>query len=149
MADSPFSSDAKSSLGLLLWQTTTAWQREVQAALAPHGITHAQFVIMAITMYLTETSGEATQADIVRMSRLDKMTVSSGLKKLESLKFAERHIHADDTRIYVITLTNKGGVLARKLVRAVEAVDKHFFGSLLKSDQKNLALLLSHLAHVK
>lgn len=149
MTSSPFSTDAKSSLGLLLWQTTTLWQREIQIALAPHAITHAQFVIMAITMHLIETAGEATQADIVRMSRLDKMTVSTGLRKLEALKLLERHTHPADTRVYVIALTKKGGVLVRKLVRTVEAVDKRFFGSLAKGDKKSLGSLLAHLAQVE
>ena len=146
MSNSPFSTSANSSAGLLLWQATTTWQKEIAHALSGSDITHAQFVIIAITLYLIETEGEATQASIIRMSRLDKMTVSTGLRKLESLKLIERYAHHEDTRIYNIRLTNKGVTLGRKLVRSVEAVDKEFFGALTKAEQKILLQLLSRLA---
>jgi hypothetical protein len=33
----------------VLWRATLAWQREMRTALAPHGLTHVQFVLLAVT----------------------------------------------------------------------------------------------------
>jgi hypothetical protein len=50
--DKIFSFDApEDSPGLLLWQTTVTWQRQIKKALDPYDIAHAQFVIMAITFW--------------------------------------------------------------------------------------------------
>jgi len=52
MIEQPFSVDApEDSLGFLLWQTTTFWHRLIKKALEPYGISHAQFVIMAILLW--------------------------------------------------------------------------------------------------
>ncbi len=38
---------ADQSPGLLLWQVTNRWQAAQRAALAPLGLTHVQFVLLA------------------------------------------------------------------------------------------------------
>ena len=40
--------DPGASPGLMLWRVTNAWQRTVRAALAPFGLTHVQFVLLAV-----------------------------------------------------------------------------------------------------
>ena len=41
------------SPGFLLWRVTLAWQRAMRAALAPHDLTHVQFVLLTTTWWLT------------------------------------------------------------------------------------------------
>ena len=43
---------ASGSTGYMLWRATMAWQREVRSALEPHGLTHAQFVLLASAWWL-------------------------------------------------------------------------------------------------
>lgn len=134
------------SPGLLLWQTTTTWQRMINKALAPYNISHAQFVILAITLWLESQNQEVSQNFIVRQSKLDKMTVSKSLKKLVAEGYVKREELKEDTRAKSVHLTSKGRTLASKLVPIVEKIDAVFFGSLPKLEQKKLTQILHQLA---
>lgn len=145
MAELPFGFDTpEDSPGFLLWQTTITWQRLIKKALDPFEISHAQFVVLALSLWLEAHQKEATQMMIIKLSKLDKMTVSQALKKLSVLNFVERQEHATDTRVKKVQLTDEGRKLIHQLVPLVEAVDKQFFGVLSSSEQQNL-LSLHHI----
>jgi DNA-binding MarR family transcriptional regulator len=133
------------SPGFLLWQTTVTWQRLIKRALEPYSISHTHHVIMAILLWFEEHQHEATQVVIVNWSKLDKMTVSSALKKLVELGFVNRTEHEIDSRAKRVTLTTKGKSLARKLVPVVEKIDEEFFGALNTQDRKNIIRILGKL----
>jgi DNA-binding MarR family transcriptional regulator len=119
--DKIFSFDApEDSPGLLLWQTTVTWQRQIKKALDPYDIAHAQFVIMAITFWFEEHQQNPTQVLIANLSKLDKMTISKSLKKLVSLGYMDRCESKSDTRAKWVSLTLKGKKLIQKLVPIVE-----------------------------
>lgn len=146
MRNPPFGFDApKDSPGFLLWQTTISWQRMIKKALEPYDISHAQFVIMAILLWLHGQKREVTQIDIVTMSKLDKMTVSKSLKKLVGMDLVARHENQEDTRAKSVQLTKSGVALAGKLVPIVEGVDEDFFGELPKKQEKDLSVILQKL----
>lgn len=135
----PFSVETPDqSMGFLLWQTTTIWQRSIKKSLEPYEVTHAQFVLMAILLWHQGKNIDLTQVDLVNLSKLDKMTVSNSCKKLSSLDLVSRQENQEDTRAKNISLTKKGRALAKKLVPIIETVDKDFFRSLKQSEQKNL-----------
>src|SRR6185312_9902738 len=86
------------SPGFLLWQTTITWQRLIKKELDRFKISHAQFVILAITLWLNSHNYLTTQILIVKLSKLDKMTVSKSLKKLTSLGLIKRTESESDSR---------------------------------------------------
>src|SRR5579871_2217736 len=86
------------SPGFMLWQTTISWQRLIKRALDTHDISHAQFVILAISLWLENHQEEVSQGVIIRLSKLDKMTVSKALKKLVAEGYINRTEHKQDTR---------------------------------------------------
>ena len=133
------------SPGFLLWQTTITWQRLIKKALDFSGISHAQFVVLAITLWFENKNQEVSQNLIVRQSKLDKMTVSQSLKKLATAGYIQRREYPQDTRVKTVNLTKKGKALASKLVPIVEKVDSDFFDAISKSDQKILLSLLNNL----
>lgn len=146
MVNSAFGFDkAEDSPGFLLWQTTIIWQRLIKKALDPYDISHAQFVILAITMWFEDNNQEISQGLIIRQSKLDKMTVSKSLKKLVADGYIKRSEHQQDTRAKSVHLTKKGRTLALKLVPIVEKVDASFFDVINKSDQQSLINILSNL----
>lgn len=130
------------SLGLLLWQTTILWQRQIRDFLEPHDITHPQFVIMAILLWHDEHEEVINQVTIVNMSKLDKMTVSASLKKLVAEGYVKREENKLDTRSKSVSLTLSGKDFIRQLVPQIERIDAEFFGKLKLGDQKELAQLL-------
>ena len=130
------------SPGLLLWQTTIRWQRLIKKALDDYDISHAQFLILAVLLWCKETNQKPIQSYLVNQTKLDKMTVSSTLKKLGAQQLIIRDEHLTDTRAKSVSLTKKGQSLAKKLVPIVEKIDKDFFSAINASHSKKFIQLL-------
>lgn len=146
MSDLPFGFDKpEDSPGFLLWQTTMVWQRQIKKSLEIHGVSHAQFVIMATLLWFESHGFETTQTLIINWSKLDKMTVSKSLKILADTGLVHRIEHKTDTRAKSVSLTNNGKSLAHKLVPIVEAIDAKFFGTLSNEKQQSLIAILQQL----
>ena len=146
MSNPPFGFDKpEDSPGFLLWQTTITRQRLIKKALEPHAISHAQFVIMALLLWLKEHNHETTQVLIATYSKLDKMTVSSSLKKLVGDGLVTRIEHNKDTRAKCVSLTHAGKALVCKLIPIVEKIDHDFFDEMPTNDQKMLIHALQKL----
>lgn len=137
------------SPGFLLWQTTITWQRLIKKSLDAYDISHAQFVILAITLCFENKKEEISQSLIIRQSKLDKMTVSKALKKLVAEGYVKRMEHTQDIRAKSVYLTKKGKAMAAKLVPIVEKIDAAFFGVIKKVDERSLIAILNNLVSVK
>jgi hypothetical protein len=71
MSNLPFGFDRpEDSPGFLLWQTTITWQRLIKKALEPHDISHAQFVIMSLLLWLKEHNRKTTQVLVASIQNL-------------------------------------------------------------------------------
>lgn len=147
MVKSAFGFDKpEDSPGFLLWQTTVTWQRLIKKALDPHHISHAQFVVLAITLWFEQLHQVPTQILIAQLSKLDKMTVSKSLKKLSDEGFVKRAEHEKDIRAKSVCLTKKGKAMALKLVPIVEKIDETFFSAV---NQRSLIHMLIKLVAKK
>lgn len=136
------------SPGFLLWQTTITWQRLIKKVLEPFEISHAQFVLLAILLWLEEHKQQTTQAALIGLSKLDKMTVSKSLKKLATMGLIHRVEHQTDTRAKNVTITGKGINFVQKLVPQVEAIDAQFFAKIKNNEQNTLIALLKKLVEI-
>ncbi len=131
------------SPGFLLWQTTITWQRLIKKALDPYQISHAQFVILAVTLWFENQGQTVSQSLIIRWSKLDKMTVSQALKKLVKEAYVKRTEHSEDPRAKSVHLTKKGKTIAATLVPIIEKIDEQFFDPLQKTERHSLISLLN------
>lgn len=139
MDENPFSVEQPShSLGFALWQATTLWQRQLKRVLDPFDVSHAQFVLMASLLWFEHQGKKISQIDLIKHSKLDKMTVSKSLLKLQSMGYITRLQSEQDTRAKIATLTMEGEKMAAKLVRLIEAEDARFFNQLTFKKQKSL-----------
>lgn len=148
MSNLPFGFEKpEDSPGFLLWQTTVIWQRRIKKVLEAYEISHAQFVLMAQLLWLEKNTkdGLPNQITLVKLSQLDKMTVSQALKKLVQAGFIQRAEHAEDTRAKSVALTSKGKALIMQLVPIVEKIDAEFFGVISPEKQQLLTCLLHEL----
>ncbi|MCP4922653.1 MAG: MarR family transcriptional regulator [bacterium] len=144
---SSFSVEApEESPGLLLWQVTILWQRQIKSALDPHSISHSQFVLMAVLLWIQEQGEKSRQAALIEYSKLDKMTVSQGLKALSKKGLITRFENPEDTRSKLVKLTQRGSKLAEELVLLVEHTDRKFFAALNMDQEKSLKQSLHHLS---
>jgi hypothetical protein len=77
--------------GFLLWRATLSWQRRIRSALAPHDLTHVQFVLLASLWWLEDHEPEPpTQASLAAQAETDRMMTSQVLRKLEARDLLER-----------------------------------------------------------
>lgn len=121
--------DPKASTGLMLWQVTNSWQREIRAALAPFDLTHVQFVLLAV---LATVDGESliTQRDLSERAATDPMMTSQVLRALEEKHLVERLPHPTDRRALTLKATSTGVALVNRANAAVEAADRAYFSAL-------------------
>ena len=86
------------SPGFLLWRVTLAWQRAMRAALAPHELTHVQFVLLASSWWLGRTEAP-TQQGLAEHAGTDPMMTSQVLRKLEDRGLVTREQDPADVQL--------------------------------------------------
>lgn len=121
--------DPNASTGLMLWQVTNSWQREIRAALSPFDLTHVQFVLLAVLATVSDGS-LVTQRDLAERAASDPMMTSQVLRVLEAKKLVERLPHPTDRRARTLKATSAGITLVNRANAAVEAADRAYFSAL-------------------
>ena len=104
--------------GFLLWRVSTLWSRSTTAVLKPFGLSHPQFVILAIIDRLTGKG--ASQEEIGRQAVLDPKITSHLLRSLQVKKLIEPS-HK---------LTTAGKELLAKILPVIANADAAFFASI-------------------
>jgi DNA-binding MarR family transcriptional regulator len=115
------------SPGFLLWHATLRWQRAMRAALAPHGLTHVQFVLLASAWWLGEQGERPSQRRLAEHAGTDAMMTSQVVRALERDGLVDRVRDPADSRSLRITVTDAGRARLRRALADVEAADIEFF----------------------
>jgi DNA-binding MarR family transcriptional regulator len=115
------------SPGFLLWHATLRWQRGIVAALAPLGLTHVQFVLLASTWWLNRAGQEPSQVTLAAHAGTDVKMTSQVVRSLEAKGWVMRTVDPVDTRARRVRVTDAGAELAPRAVAVVEDVDRRFF----------------------
>jgi DNA-binding MarR family transcriptional regulator len=146
---SPFKhAHADDSPGFLLWKLTALWQEELAGVLAPFGITQTQYAIVASLRWFEEQGEPPTQTHLAAHTKIEKMTLSKAIRKLEEDGHVARAISAADGRATEVRFTAKGRRLVERAVVAIERADDEFFGGLAAPDlQRYKALTRALVAH--
>lgn len=110
---------------------TLSWQRRIRSALAPHDLTHVQFVLLASLWWLGDHEPEApSQARLAEQAGTDPMMTSQVLRKLEARGLLERARDPADTRARRLHLPPAGRDLIAGALADVERVDADYFAPL-------------------
>lgn len=118
------------SPGFLLWQVSTKWRREIEAALATINLTHPQFVLLASLGWLTRHKADVSQVELARHCHTDINMTSQVLRSLEQRGYIERHRREGNERSKFPRLTEMGSKLVEQALPLVEKVDENFFSKL-------------------
>jgi len=137
--------DAHSSPGLALWRASNSWQRHIRAALAPHDLTHVQYVLLASLTWMDRTN-PVSQRDLAQHAELDVMMTSQVLRALEAKGYIHREPHPDDGRAMALHPTARGIELANVATRDVESADTAYFDALTLTERESLLAALQRLA---
>lgn len=115
----------------MLWRTTLSWQRRIRSALAPHELTHVQFVLLASLWWLEDHEpAPPTQARLAQQAGTDPMMTSQVVRKLEARGLLERAPDPKDTRARRLQLTVAGRDLTARALADVERADIDYFAPL-------------------
>lgn len=101
--------------GFLLWRATLSWQRRMRLVLAPHALTHVQFVLLASLWWLEDHEDQPpTQARLAEQARTDPMMTSQVIRKLSARGALERTLDPADGRARQLRLTVAGRALVAR-----------------------------------
>lgn len=121
----------EASTGFLFWQASMLWQRAIVKALAPYDLTHAQFVLLAGTGWLSNVNTTPiSQAALAALAKIDIMMTSKVVRTLVEKKLLSRVDHPTDSRAYALKLTANGAAKLQVALQAVEEMDEQFFAEL-------------------
>src|SRR5512133_909431 len=91
--------------GFALWRAAMRWQRAIDTALRPLGLTHTQYLVLASTgRAFVEQGGAVAQVSIAESAELDRATTSTLVRKLEMRGLLGRSADVADGRRWRVTL---------------------------------------------
>jgi DNA-binding MarR family transcriptional regulator len=99
--------------------------------LAPHELTHVQFVLLASLWWLEGHDDQPpTQTRLAQQAGTDPMMTSQVTRKLEARGLLERALDPADSRARQLRLTAAGQALVARALTDVEAADDDYFAAL-------------------
>jgi DNA-binding MarR family transcriptional regulator len=95
------------------------WRAAVDRAVAPLGLTHAQYVVLASLYGLSQTGARPSQRELADYTGLEPVYVSRLAHALEDGGLIERADHPADPRAVELTLTQHGNAVVVQAIAAV------------------------------
>jgi DNA-binding MarR family transcriptional regulator len=112
--------------GYLLWRLSTKVRAGVDRALAPLGLTHAQYSLLASLYGFSASGVQPSQRELADWTGLEPIYVSKLARALEQAGLIERAEHPNDTRAVQLRLTGQGAAVARRAIPIVHAFQEDF-----------------------
>ncbi|MFF7314064.1 MarR family transcriptional regulator [Streptomyces sp. NPDC008137] len=108
--------------GFLVWRLSTKWRVAVDRAVAPLGLTHAQYALVA-SLYGMRRSGERpSQRRLADHTGLEPLYVSKLARTLETAGLLERTRDPRDPRAVQLALTGQGHEVAARAITVVRGL---------------------------
>lgn len=116
--------------GALLWRLTNKWRAAVDKAVAPLGLTHAQYSLLA-TLYGQSLAGaKPSQRELADVSGMEPIYVSKLARALEQNGLVRRSTHPGDPRAVQLEPTPRGIDTAREAVAIVRSLHEQLTASI-------------------
>jgi DNA-binding MarR family transcriptional regulator len=110
---------AEPTPGYLVWRLSMKWRVAVDRALAPLGLTHAQYVLLA-SLYGMERAGlRPTQRELAEHTGLEALYASKLARGLDADGLIRRDRDPEDTRAIRLALTGRGHQVVRSAIAEV------------------------------
>ncbi|GAB2886699.1 MarR family transcriptional regulator [Streptomyces deserti] len=108
--------------GFLVWRLSMKWRVAVDRAVAPLGLTHAQYALVA-SLYGMQRSGERpSQRRLADHTGLEPLYVSKLARALEAAGLLERTRDPRDPRAVQLALTEQGREVTRRAITVVHGL---------------------------
>ncbi|MFJ9115188.1 MarR family winged helix-turn-helix transcriptional regulator [Streptomyces sp. NPDC102394] len=116
------SGSEKATPGFLVWRLSMKWRVAVDRAVAPLGLTHAQYSLVA-SLYGMQRDGERpSQRRLAGHTGLEALYVSKLARGLESAGLLERTRDPRDPRAVQLALTERGQEVTRRAIQVVQGL---------------------------
>lgn len=112
----------EATTGYLMWRVSTKWRAAVDRAVAPLGLTHAQFSVLGALSGLARSGQRPRQRELADYTGLEPIFVSKLARALEKSGLVERPADPDDPRAVRVTLTERGHEVATTAIDLVHKV---------------------------
>ena len=134
-----------STPGHLIWRLSTKWRVAVDRALAPQGLTHAQYVFLASLFGLERAGTAPSQRELADHTGLEALYVSKLARSLDADGLVERTRDAADTRTIRLALTRRGREVVEPAIATVAALLDRLLAPLGGRDGERTAALTREL----
>jgi len=105
--------------GFLVWRLAMKWRVAVDRALAPLGLTHAQYTVLASLYGMDRAGLRPSQRELADHVGLEPIYVSKLARALEADGLLTRTEHPADTRAVQLALTDRGKKVAQEAIGIV------------------------------
>jgi DNA-binding MarR family transcriptional regulator len=116
--------------GSLVWQLAMRWRTRVDRAVAPFGLTHAQYSALASLYAMTHKGLSPSQRDMADYTGLGPIYVSKLVRSLEANGMVTRRTDSADTRVVRLALTDHGADTIGQAIEVVRDLDRRLTASL-------------------
>ncbi|MFF9098082.1 MarR family winged helix-turn-helix transcriptional regulator [Streptomyces sp. NPDC014802] len=106
--------------GYLVWRLSTKWRVAVDRAVAPLGLTHAQYSLVASLHGMQRTGERPSQRRLADHTGLEPLYVSKLARSLEAAGLLERTRDPRDPRAVQLALTDQGRATTRRAIDVVQ-----------------------------
>jgi DNA-binding MarR family transcriptional regulator len=109
------------TVGFLVWRLSMKWRAEADRVLAPLGLTHAQYSVLASLKGFSLAGRAPNQRELAEYIGLEPLYVSKLARALEKAGLVERPIDPADPRAVRLTLTDRGHLVIAEAIPVVHA----------------------------
>ncbi|MFG2314379.1 MarR family winged helix-turn-helix transcriptional regulator [Streptomyces tendae] len=106
--------------GYLVWRLANKWRVAVDRAVAPLGLTHAQYVLVASLHGMQRGGERPSQRRLADHTGLEALYVSKLARALDSAGLIERTRDPRDPRAVQLALTEEGQSVTRRAIVVVQ-----------------------------
>ncbi|WP_060886719.1 MarR family winged helix-turn-helix transcriptional regulator [Streptomyces caniscabiei] len=108
--------------GFLVWRLSMKWRVAVDRAVAPLGLTHAQYALVASLHGMRRDGLRPSQRQLADHTGLEALYVSKLARALETAGLVERARDPRDPRAVQLTLTEQGSEVTRRAIEIVQGL---------------------------
>ncbi|WP_030313011.1 MarR family winged helix-turn-helix transcriptional regulator [Streptomyces flavochromogenes] len=137
------------SAGFLVWRLSMKWRVAVDRAVAPLGLTHAQYVVMASLYGMSRSGLRPSQRALADRTGMEPLYVSKLARALEASGLLDRTRDPSDPRAMQLSLTEQGLDVTRRAITVVQGLLDQLLapfggrtGSRTREFTRELAILL-------
>jgi MarR family transcriptional regulator, organic hydroperoxide resistance regulator len=105
--------------GFLVWRLSMKWRVAVDRAVAPLGLTHAQYSVLASLYGMVRAGERPSQRRLADHTGLEPIYISKLVRALETAGLVERAADPADTRAVRLALTTAGSDVAQRAIAVV------------------------------